>query len=211
MKGYQPAVSAPRNRTAPRDGDPPLPLATRLRRAAQEEVRNFHPRALLAQALARGLPEFSFAITPTALLRAAGVRIGAGTRVMGEVELSGDGRYWELLSIGEDCVITGHLHVDLAASVTVGDRVALGQHVALVTGHHDLGFSGKRCGRLEPRPIHIGDGAWVASRVTVLPGVTIGPGAVVAAGAVVTHDVPADTLVGGVPARPLRELGDRGR
>lgn len=54
----------------------------------------------------------------------------------------------------------------------------------------------------------IGDGAWIGSRVTFLPGLRIGAGAVAAAGALVTRDVPADTLVGGVPARKIRALVD---
>nr|WP_314732509.1 acyltransferase [Microbacterium sp. Marseille-Q6965] len=53
-------------------------------------------------------------------------------------------------------------------------------------------------------PIIIGDDVWIGTRAVVLKGVTIGDGAVVAAGAVVTKDVPPRTLVGGVPAVPLR-------
>jgi maltose O-acetyltransferase len=56
------------------------------------------------------------------------------------------------------------------------------------------------------RPVSIEDGAWIAARVTILPGVTIGRGTVVAAGAVVTRDVPPNTLAAGVPARVKREL-----
>ncbi len=57
-----------------------------------------------------------------------------------------------------------------------------------------------------PAPIHIGKRVWIGSNATVLPGVTIGDGAVVAAGAVVTRDVPANTVVGGVPAKVIRHI-----
>jgi acetyltransferase-like isoleucine patch superfamily enzyme len=53
--------------------------------------------------------------------------------------------------------------------------------------------------------VTVGDKVWIGARVTVLKGVTIGDGAVVAAGALVTDDVPPRALVGGVPARVLRE------
>lgn len=55
-----------------------------------------------------------------------------------------------------------------------------------------------------PEPTTIGHAAWVGDGVTVLPGVTIGDGAVCAAGAVVTQDVAPFTIVGGVPAKPIR-------
>ena len=55
------------------------------------------------------------------------------------------------------------------------------------------------------RPIIIDDHVWIGSRATILPGVTIGRGAVVMAGAVVTHNVEPFAVVGGVPARKVRE------
>jgi acetyltransferase-like isoleucine patch superfamily enzyme len=57
-----------------------------------------------------------------------------------------------------------------------------------------------------PAAIHIGNGVWLGSNVTVLPGVSIGDGAVVAAGAVVTRDVDEMTVVGGVPAKLIRKI-----
>ena len=55
-------------------------------------------------------------------------------------------------------------------------------------------------------PVHIGNDVWIGGNVTILPGVTIGNNVVVAAGAVVTKDVPDNTLVGGVPARKIKDI-----
>jgi maltose O-acetyltransferase len=59
---------------------------------------------------------------------------------------------------------------------------------------------------VEIAPVRIEDNAWIGQRATVLPGVTLGRNSVVAAGSVVTCDVKPDTLVAGVPARPVRKL-----
>lgn len=55
------------------------------------------------------------------------------------------------------------------------------------------------------RRVHIGHDTWIGHGVTILPGVTIGDGAVVGSGAVVTRDIAPYTIVGGVPAKPIRE------
>ena len=57
-----------------------------------------------------------------------------------------------------------------------------------------------------PNPVAIGDDVWIGGNVTILPGVTIGNNVVIAAGAVVTRDVPDNSLVGGVPAKVIREI-----
>ena len=59
---------------------------------------------------------------------------------------------------------------------------------------------------MHPAPIVLGKKVWVGSNSTILQGVTIGDNSIIAAGSVVTKDVPANTIVGGVPARILRHL-----
>ena len=174
-------------------------------RAAFEEIEPLLSGTLLAHA-ATVLPQQSFARTRTALLRAAGVRIGAHSLVQGPVRITGIGNPCVHLSIGKYTIITGPLHVDLAAPVDIGDGVRIGHDVSLITVNHAIGPRWLRSGTSEFGRIEIGNGAWLASRVTVLPKVRIGAGAVVAAGAVVTRDVPDDTLVAGVPARVIRTL-----
>jgi maltose O-acetyltransferase len=182
-------------------------LGARLARALIEET-SFDPRKVAAHFVSRTLPQFSFSRTRTFALRTAGVRIGLRSGILGPIEFTGAGDIRELFSVGDDTFISGPLHVDLGAEVWIGSRVQLGHHVVLLTINHDMGPSSARCGPQVAAPITIGDGVWIASRVTVLPGVSIGDGAVVAAGAVVSRDVEPNTLVAGVPARLVRMLDD---
>lgn len=88
--------------------------------------------------------------------------------------------------------------------ITIGAGSLIGHNVVLATLNHEM--DPQRRGDMHPAPIHIGKGVWIGANATVCPGVTIGDGAVVAAGAVVTRDVPANTVVGGVPARQIRTI-----
>ena len=88
--------------------------------------------------------------------------------------------------------------------IHIGDDCLIGHNATLCTINHDL--NPDRRGDMTFKPIRIGDKVWLGSNVTVLQGVTIGDGAVVAAGAVVTRDVAPYTIVGGIPARFLKEV-----
>ena len=142
----------------------------------------------------------------TQLYRAAGLRIGRGTLVAGPLQFGMTGDPRRNLLVGARCFLNSPLFLDLAAPITLGSGVSVGHHSVFVTTDHALGLADFRAGEIQIAPITIGDGAWIAANVTLLPGVTVGAGAVVAAGAVVTRDVPPHTLVGGVPAKLIRRL-----
>jgi maltose O-acetyltransferase len=109
--------------------------------------------------------------------------------------------------IGADCFLNDGCRFDVSARVVIGDNVYLGHEVAALTATHEMGTGWRRASHMKAAPITIEDGAWLGARAIVLGGVTIGAGAVVAAGAVVTRSVAPNTLVGGVPAVVIRELG----
>lgn len=89
--------------------------------------------------------------------------------------------------------------------IYIGDDVLIGHNVVIATLNH-LPEPDKR-NWLKPKAVRIGNKAWIGSNSTILPGVTIGEGAIVGAGSVVTRDVPANTVVAGNPARPLKTIG----
>lgn len=182
-------------------------MLTRLLRVAKEDVEPLISRHFFAH-LAEALPSSALFRTRTAMLRAAGVKIGAHSLIQGKMRLTGNGNPCQLLSIGERTLITGGLHVDLGAPVRIGNMVRIGHDVSLLTINHAVGPYYLRAGTSFFGQIVIEDGCWLASRCTVLPGITIGAGAIVAAGSVVTRDVPKHTLVAGVPARVVRELAE---
>jgi acetyltransferase-like isoleucine patch superfamily enzyme len=88
--------------------------------------------------------------------------------------------------------------------ITIEDHVLIGPRVNVVTENHPLDPSDRRS--LITQPVVIKRNAWIGAGATILPGVTIGENAVVAAGAVVLKDVPANTLVGGVPAKFIKTI-----
>ncbi len=89
-------------------------------------------------------------------------------------------------------------------SITIEDDVLIGPKVNLITENHPLDPNDRKTVLL--KPILIKRNAWIGAGVTILPGVTIGENAVVAAGAVVSKNVPANSIVAGIPAKVIKTL-----
>lgn len=104
------------------------------------------------------------------------------------------------LRIGRSTVVNEKCRLDNRGTLTIGDHVSISSEVLILTATHDVQsaeFS------TVTSPVVIDDYAWIGVRAVILPGVHVHRGAVVAAGAVVTGDVAENTIVGGVPARPI--------
>ena len=111
------------------------------------------------------------------------------------------------IHIGENVFINSNCTMQDQGGIFIGDNVLIGHNACLLTLNHNE--DPKKRPKPIPAPIKIGNGAWLGSNVTVLPGVTIGDGAIIAANAVVTKDVDADTIVAGIPAKVVRKVNKK--
>lgn len=108
----------------------------------------------------------------------------------------------ERIFVGRDCTIGDSAFLDGRSGLRIGNSVNFGSHVTIFTRQHDVNSPDfEETGG----PVTVGDHAWISSHAIVLPGVTIGEGGVVAAGAVVSKDVEPYTVVGGNPARFIKD------
>jgi acetyltransferase-like isoleucine patch superfamily enzyme len=111
-----------------------------------------------------------------------------------------------------DVIIGDHtrigIHNTIIGPVTIGSHVNLAQGITVTALNHNFSDTTKRIDEqgISTNPVTIEDDVWIGANAVILPGVTIGQHAVVAAGAVVTADVPANTVVGGVPARIIKKI-----
>lgn len=112
------------------------------------------------------------------------------------------------IHLGENSFVNSGCHFQSQGGIWVGEGALIGHDVVIATLNHH--FKPEERWMMDSAPVRIGKGVWVGSNACILAGVTIGNYAVVAAGAVVTKDVPAMTIVGGVPAKPLKRINSDG-
>lgn len=110
------------------------------------------------------------------------------------------------IHVGRNFLANYNVTILDCAPVNIGDYVMIGPNTMISTVNHPMTPMGRRKHLGIAKPVTIGNDVWIGGNVTILPGVTIGNNVVVAAGAVVTRDVPDNTLVGGVPAKPIKAL-----
>jgi acetyltransferase-like isoleucine patch superfamily enzyme len=112
-----------------------------------------------------------------------------------------------VLRIGDRCVIGRGSHIVAHHSIEIGADVFTGPYVYITDQNHSYSDLEIPVGRQWPvnSPVRIGAGTWLGTAAVVLPGADIGRNVVVAAGAVVRGNVPDYAVVGGVPAKVIRE------
>ena len=106
------------------------------------------------------------------------------------------------LNLADNVAVGWFAELDARGGIIVDHDTNISSHVKMITGSHDIDDPEFTA---DFKPIHIGHHCWIGTGATILQGVTIGDGAVVAAGAVVNKDVLPCTVVGGVPAKCIRE------
>ena len=111
-----------------------------------------------------------------------------------------------------DVIIGDHtrigLHCTVIGPVTIGSHVNLAQGITVTALNHNFEDAGLRIDEqgVSTKAVTIGDDVWIGTNAVILPGVNVGSHCVIAAGAVVTKDVPAHSLVAGVPAKVVKSI-----
>lgn len=108
------------------------------------------------------------------------------------------------ISVGKNVFINSGCRFQDQGGITIGDGALIGHNVVLATLNHDI--DPRKRSTMHPAPIVIGKNVWIGANATVVPGVIIGDGSIISAGAVVTKNVPANVILGGVPAKIIKKI-----
>jgi len=136
-------------------------------------------------------------------LRGGTMDIGEDTEIrrLGTYQIAGSA------CIGSGVVLSTGIVMHCADSIEVGDLTIIGEYTTVTdSGHRRTPPSVAIHHASTRQPVVIGRNVWMGAHAVITPGVKVGDQAFVGAGAVVTKDVAPGWLVGGVPARPIREL-----
>ena len=126
--------------------------------------------------------------------------VGQGVRI--ETPFHTD--FGKNITLGNNVFINAGCKFQDQGGIVIGDGTFIGHNTVLATLDHDIDPDKRYM--LHPSPIHIGNKVWIGAGVVITKGVTIGDNSIIAAGAVVTHNIPANVIAAGVPAKVIKEI-----
>ena len=152
------------------------------------------------------LPDFTFVLRVRGFLaKPAFERCGRNLQIAKHTEVCFSSR----IVVGDDVFMGRATWIHASEGMTIGDGVQFAPFSVAITGNHGKSRGSYRFGHGLRGPIVIGAGSWIATHAVITACCRIGEGVLVAANSVVTKDVPDHCIVGGVPARVIREnVGD---
>jgi acetyltransferase-like isoleucine patch superfamily enzyme len=180
----------------------PLSVLLRLTRPLRINLRRIYAHAALAADITNPLPTSAVLLGSVNVYGTANIVIGEDVLFYPDIHL--ETQESATICIGNGCVISRGAHIVAMAGVTIEDGTLIGEYAGIRDANHQRseGLTIRDAGHAA-LPIHIGSQVWIGRGVTILGGVNIGDKSTIGANAVVTRDVPAGSVVAGVPARPI--------
>ncbi|MBB6142785.1 acetyltransferase-like isoleucine patch superfamily enzyme [Silvibacterium bohemicum] len=180
----------------------PLAILLRISRPLRVNLSRIYAHASLSADLSRPLPASVVLLGKISVFGTRNIEIGEDVLFYPDVHL--ETQEGAAIRIGNGCVISRGAHIVAMSGVTIGAGTLIGEYSGIRDANHVRSESASiRDAGHSAKPITIGNQVWIGRGVTVVGGVTIGDEATVGANAVVTRNVPAGTVVAGVPAVPI--------
>lgn len=171
-------------------------------------VRFFNsPKIKFGRFLKLGNNVYISALSKNSVTFGDNVGIGDFSRIIVSTSLNQIGDY---IKIGNNVGIGEFAYLGGAGGLEIGDECIIGQYLSCHPENHiyeDCNISIRHQG-VTRKGIKIGNNCWIGSKVTILDGVEIGPGSIIAAGAVVNKSFPAYSIIGGVPAKLIKNRNE---
>ncbi|WP_197408321.1 acyltransferase [Campylobacter iguaniorum] len=115
---------------------------------------------------------------------------------------------WENIEIGSNVSIHKDCYIDAFGGLSIGDDVSIAHNSSILSSEHtwDDIHTPIRSNPLERNPVKINSDVWIGCGCRILSGVTIGNRCIIAAGAVVITNIEPNCMVGGIPAKFIKQL-----